>query len=141
MDRVDCKTLNEIIHELEQKYDVEFTKDAFDEEAYISHPTKKEDFIISIKHYKTGDEKDGKPFISVGYHNKKELYGYGYPCDTFEEVCSLIDKYHHFKERTQMSLFDEWYFKDDSLDDVIENLKNGINEKSNENKNQKILER
>ena len=57
---------------------------AFDE--YIAYYKSTLFFTLGLGNYKTYDERDGQPFISVGYDNKKELSGGGAPCDTLEEA-------------------------------------------------------
>jgi len=67
---------------------------AFD--SYIAYYRSTLFFTLGLSNYKTGDERDGQPFISVGYDNKKDLSGGGAPCDTLEEV---IEYFKFFKSR------------------------------------------
>ena len=53
---------------------------------YIAYHTSKLFFTLGLDNYETGDERDGKPFIAVGYENKKHLEGGGAPCDSLEEA-------------------------------------------------------
>ena len=47
-------------------------------------------FTLGLDHYETYDERNGQPFIAVGYDNKKELSGGGAPCDTLQEVVNYF---------------------------------------------------
>jgi len=65
---------------------------------YIAYYTSKAFFTIGISHYTTLDDRHGKPFLSVGYENKKDQSGSGRPCDSLEEAIGYFKSY---TERTE----------------------------------------
>ena len=52
---------------------------------YIAYKTSKLFFTLGLDAYTT-EERNGQPFISVGYENKKDLSGGGSPCDSLDEA-------------------------------------------------------
>lgn len=61
---------------------------AFNE--YIAYYTSKLFFTLGLDRYGTNDERNNKPFISVGYDNKKDHSGGGAPCDSLEEAINYF---------------------------------------------------
>ena len=59
---------------------------------YIAYKTSYLFFTIGLSNYRTGDDRDGKPFISATYEDKRVNGGLGMPCDTLEEVISLFKR-------------------------------------------------
>jgi len=53
---------------------------------YIAYYTSKLFFTLGLDYFETCDEDNGKPFISVGWENKKEMSGGDAPCDTLEDA-------------------------------------------------------
>ena len=53
---------------------------------YIAYKTNYLYFTLGLGAYTTNDERDGQPFISVDYEDKKHHCGGGAPCDTLEEA-------------------------------------------------------
>lgn len=58
---------------------------------YIAYKTAKMFFTIGLDAYMTNDERNGQPFISVGYENKQNQSGGGTPCDTLEEAIEYFN--------------------------------------------------
>lgn len=96
--------LEGVIRELERTYEVEFKPSKYlEQDSYTAYINNKERLDIHISTYKTGDERDGKEFISVSYTNNKNWSGYGYPCGNIEEVFKCMNR--HFQIKKQLSFF------------------------------------
>ena len=58
---------------------------------YIAYKTNRLFFTIGLSKYNTLDDRNGQPFISVGYEDKKDCSGGGGPCDTLEEAINYFN--------------------------------------------------
>lgn len=86
-------TLKQIADHISERTGLHFIPDTrfhgeFNE--YIAYYTNTLFFTVGISHYMTGDERQGKPFISVGYECKKTRSGGGRPCDSLQEAISFF---------------------------------------------------
>lgn len=61
-----------------------------DYDEFIAYHTSTLFFTLGLSTYKTLDERDGKPFISAGWEDKKEHSGSGRPCDSLEEAAAYF---------------------------------------------------
>ena len=59
---------------------------------YIAYKTNRLFFTIGLSKYNTLDDRNGQPFISVGYEDKKDRSGGGGPCDTLEEAIKYFGR-------------------------------------------------
>lgn len=57
---------------------------------YIAYYTNTLFFTVGLDNYMTGDERHGKPFISVEYECKETHSGGGSPCDSLQEAISFF---------------------------------------------------
>lgn len=86
-------TLKQIADHISERTGLHFIPDTrfhgeFNE--YIAYYTSTLFFTVGISHYMTGDERQGKPFISVEYECKKTRSGGGRPCDSLQEAISFF---------------------------------------------------
>ena len=86
----DTMNIEEIVKELERDFDISFYKR---DEVYTADINKHERIDIKLSHYRTGDEREGKPFISTSYNNKKTYFCSGSPCDNYSEVKKFVERY------------------------------------------------
>lgn len=86
-------TLKQIAEHIGERTGLHFIPDTrfhgeFNE--YIAYYTNTLFFTVRLDNYMTGDERQGKPFISVEYECKKTHSGGGSPCDSLQEAISFF---------------------------------------------------
>ncbi|MBR6984121.1 MAG: hypothetical protein IKH75_11480 [Ruminococcus sp.] len=86
-------TLKQIAEHIGERTGLHFIPDTrfhgeFNE--YIAYYTNTLFFTVGLDNYMTGDERQGKPFISVEYECKKTHSGSGSPCDSLQEAISFF---------------------------------------------------
>lgn len=59
---------------------------------YIAYKTNRLFFTIGLSKYNTLDARNGQPFISVGFEDKKDHSGGGGPCDSLDEAIDYFNK-------------------------------------------------
>lgn len=96
--------LAEIIGGLTKEYEVEFRFNPIFKE-YTASVSKQEQVTIRILKYNTGDELDGKEFISFNYWDKKQSRGYGHPIKDQSDLIKHMDKHFTKKSEEQLTMF------------------------------------
>ena len=60
---------------------------------YIAYYKSNVFFTVGISRYETLDERNGKPFIEVGYESKNDKSGCGMPCNSFFEAICFFKRF------------------------------------------------